>query len=111
MQYNYLGCFLANPDGDYGLTPVVAQQILTTSVNDCATLCGTWPGGPTLYFTLGTNDASQAVCTCGSELVAFQYSHLGLNFRCSTPCQLSSGLGVYCGGRYDGYPLVSVFGA
>jgi hypothetical protein len=43
-------------------------------------------------------------------LNAFQYTHLGINYQCSTPCNVVTGPGANCGGEYDDYPVVSLFG-
>jgi hypothetical protein len=113
IHYGYQGCYVANPDGNFGFAPFVAQKILTTSIDDCASFCASQPTGNTLYFSLATNSGGDSVCTCGNILTSRDYLHLGLNFLCNSPCRLSGASRdrIYCGGQFGDDPLVSIFGA
>ena len=95
------------------MVPAVAQETLTTSIEDCAFLCDTQPGGATIYFTLGTNSQGRSICTCGNDLFAYNYQAMGKDFHCNIPCQFTEPtLGQnFCGGQFGEDPLVSVFGA
>ncbi|PNP43520.1 hypothetical protein TGAMA5MH_04492 [Trichoderma gamsii] len=113
-QYGYLGCYIASNDGTYGLSTYASQQVLTTSIDDCANTCHGLPSGPTLYFTLGTDTTTgDSFCTCGDILVAYNYPNTGLEFQCDTQCNFPDNPTTeqYCGGTYSGIPTVSLFGA
>lgn len=110
-HYGYIGCYVANPDNNFGFAPSIAQEILTTSVDDCATFCVTQPTGQTLYFTLATNDQGASMCTCGNDLTSFNYLSVGMDFHCNTPCNFTTTTTSNCGGQFGELPLVSVFGA
>jgi syndecan 1 len=106
---------MTTQNGEYGISPRVAQKVLTTSVDECAVYCAGQPGGSTLYLTLGASPINgDSICTCGNTLTARSYVHLGLAVYCSSPCKVSEtpDVGVaYCGGFFGGSGLVSVFGA
>jgi hypothetical protein len=113
MNYAYLGCYIADPNDNFGLAPLGAQEILTTSFADCGTFCAGQPGG-SLYLTLGTTTAGATICSCGNTLATQSYISIGLNFQCNSPCRLSVTPKVgtnYCGGYFGEDLLVSVFGA
>ena len=94
----------------YGLSASIEQEVLTTSVDDCATYCVTQPSGATIYFTLGTAADGTSLCTCGNDLSSFNYLNVGMDFHCNTPCNFTATTTNVCGGQFGELPLVSVFG-
>lgn len=110
--YGYLGCYVANTDGNFGIFPSLAQKVLTTSIDDCASFCAGGATDRTLYLTLGTNRNGQSICTCGNALNAYNYRST-MDFHCNTLCNFDQLLPStdYCGGQFGDNPLVSVFGA
>ncbi len=113
VNYGYLGCYVSNPDGNFGVAPLEAQKILTTSIDDCATFCAS-QGTGSLYMTLGTTTDGDSICSCGNTLTSQNFLSIGVNFQCNSPCKLevTPAVGVhYCGGYFGEDPLVSVFGA
>ncbi len=112
LKYSYIGCYVANPDGNFGLGNWAAQEIVTTSVDDCASLCASQSRqGSALPDACSSIQRFVRVCTCGDDLASHNYLEVDMNFKCNNPCNSTTPSSYFCGGQYGSDPLVSVFSA
>ncbi|KAL1895025.1 hypothetical protein Sste5346_005445 [Sporothrix stenoceras] len=119
--YGYTGCWVVHRE-TLGGNPVLATEVITESIDECASFCSTANGGRnSLYFTLSSrpsqpgdsdSDTVESVCTCTNS---FQGSAITstTTYACNTPCTFSNADGstAYCGAYRGGFYFASVFTA